>query len=65
MYRRLTLSLSDDEAAALAAMARQDRRYPKQQIGWLIVEAAKRRGLLADERQRDKQQIEVREPVQA
>jgi len=43
---RITVSLGDDERAALGRMAAEDTRYPKQQIAWLIRQEAQRRGLL-------------------
>lgn len=45
---RVTVTLAPHDRDALAAMANQDARYPKQQITWLIRQEAKRRGLLTD-----------------
>jgi hypothetical protein len=38
--------LSEAAREVLPALAEMDRRYPGQQIDWLIVEEAQRRGLL-------------------
>ena len=49
LLRRLTVTLSDSERVALAAIAEQDLRPPKHQIAWLIRQEAIRRGLVNEE----------------
>lgn len=44
--KHITVTLGDAERVALAQMAAEDERYPKQQINWLIRQEAQRRGLL-------------------
>lgn len=48
-YRRMTITLREDEAEALFTMAEQARRYPKQQAQWIIAQAAVEAGLLKNE----------------
>ena len=48
MQRAITLHLSPQERAALLSMAIQDIRPPNDQLRYLLVNEAKRRGLLAD-----------------
>ncbi len=53
------LSVEQDEWAALLKSAQRNCRDPRQEARFLLRKA------LLDERQRDKKQIEVKEPVQA
>ena len=48
-YRRMTIALREDEADALFAMAERARRYPQQQVQWLVAKAAAEAGLLENE----------------
>jgi hypothetical protein len=57
--RRITIQLSDEARAVLPTLAKQDMRYPKQQINYLIVEEAKRRGLLPQEDRNRAQDMEA------
>ena len=46
MSRMVGVELENDERAALLVMARQDMRYPWEQLRYLIREEAERRGAL-------------------
>ena len=48
MQRPITLHLSPQERTALMSMAIQDVRPPNDQLRYLLVSEAKRRGLLTD-----------------
>lgn len=45
---RIIVHLMPEESAALSAMVAQDTRTPRDQLRYLLVSEAKRRGLLAD-----------------
>lgn len=45
---RLVLSLSDEDRAALGALARENLRSMRDQALWIIREAAKQHGLLGE-----------------
>jgi len=49
MRNRIVLTLEPSEAKALDAMARQSHRYPKQQLRYLLYQAAAEAGLLENE----------------
>ena len=49
MRNRIVLTLEPSEAKALDAMARQSHRYPKQQLRYLLYQAAADAGLLESE----------------
>lgn len=46
---RIVITLNPDERAALGAMACDDLRHPRDQIRYLLREAARTRGLLSAE----------------
>ena len=45
---KIVVSLEPDESAALDALCRQDRRPPKHYLRWLVVQEARKRGILGD-----------------
>jgi hypothetical protein len=45
---RIIVHLMPEESAALSAMVAQDTRTPRDQLRYLLVSEAKRRGLLTD-----------------
>lgn len=49
MRNRIVLTLEPSEARALDVMARQSHRYPKQQLRYLLYQAAAEAGLLENE----------------
>jgi hypothetical protein len=48
MMNRIIVHLMPEESAALSAMIAQDTRTPRDQLRYLLVNEAKRRGLLPD-----------------
>jgi hypothetical protein len=46
MLSRLTITLAEDERTALQQMAEADCRYPRDQIRYLVRQAAQQHGLL-------------------
>lgn len=48
MMNRIIVHLMPEESAALSAMVAQDTRTPRDQLRYLLVNEAKRRGLLHD-----------------
>jgi len=43
---RINVPLAADEMGALLAMARTDCRHPREELRWVFVQEARRRGLL-------------------
>ncbi|MEI8164799.1 MAG: hypothetical protein WCG26_00405 [Chloroflexales bacterium] len=58
---RIVITLDPTECAALGAMARDELRYPRDQLRWLLREEAKRRGLLPAEPAQEAPQVASQE----
>lgn len=52
--KRLTVTMTAAELAALERLARQDMRPAKSQIRWLVTQEAERRGLIDATKTADK-----------
>ena len=47
MLRRVTITFAEEEYVMLEIMANDDLRLPRDQLRWLVREAAQSRGLLS------------------
>ncbi len=54
MLRRLTIVMTEQERSALQALADGDMRPAREQLRWLLIEAARERGLLSANPQDDR-----------
>lgn len=53
MTTRLMITLSNDEAVALARLANEGLRGPREHLRYLLQEEARKRGLLSTPRERE------------
>ena len=63
MSRSIYIPLTADEAHALVAMAQAECRHPRDQMRYLLREAARARGLLPPQASADSADIQRTQPV--